>query len=350
MKTSANGINLIKQFEGLELEAYQDAVGIWTIGYGHTGPDVKPGMRITEKEADNLLSKRLAREFEPGVNSAIRGDVNQNEFDALVSLAYNIGVSALKKSTVIKRLNKGDIMGAADAILWWNKAGGRVLNGLVRRRAAERALFLQPVNALPRPAKAPVEENTRAAAEESKPRRNNLGESRTIQGATVAGGAGVAGTLIGQNDSKKLHNLEQEMAEQNTGAATGAAPATQSQGGDAGAQGGGETTSAGDGGDGGTSSTASGGETQTAATGEQASGEQASGEQASGEQTSGAQSAASADNTQTGTLAEPENGLQKILHPQDVQSQIQLAILIVIVLGMLYTIYARLDDWARNRR
>ena len=190
-QASREGIELIKRFEGLELQAYQDVAGIWTIGYGHTGPEVGPGMRISEGDAERLLIDDLVR-FEQGVSAAVRAVVTQSQFDALVSLSYNIGVAAFSRSTAVRRLNKGDYDGAAEAITWWNKAtvnGRKVpIPGLTRRRAAEAALFLSDVDdALPGGATAGVR------IEEGSPRRSNPLNSRTVGGATTAGAAGAAG-------------------------------------------------------------------------------------------------------------------------------------------------------------
>lgn len=142
LQTSAEGLRLIKHFEGLRLEAYRDPVGILTVGYGHTGPEVYPGMVITESQAEQLLRERLALEFEPGVRLALTTRPEQHEFDAMVSLAYNIGVAAFQNSTLARRFNAGDKQGAADEFLRWKYAGGNVLLGLRRRREAERAMFL----------------------------------------------------------------------------------------------------------------------------------------------------------------------------------------------------------------
>ncbi|QOZ81965.1 MULTISPECIES: lysozyme [Chromobacterium] len=144
MNISANGIKLIQQFEGLRLKAYQDAVGVWTIGYGHTGPDVTPGLVITQAQADALLARDLSR-FETGVTRLVQVPLNQNQFDALVSFSYNLGLGSLQNSTLLRLLNQRDYAGAAAQFPRWNKAGGKVLPGLTRRRAAEQALFLQPV-------------------------------------------------------------------------------------------------------------------------------------------------------------------------------------------------------------
>lgn len=188
-QVSQQGIELIKRFEGLETQSYRDVAGIWTIGYGHTGPEVGPGMSISEAEAEDLLQRDLER-FEDGVASAVRVSISQSQFDALVSLSYNIGVSAFRGSTALKRLNKGDMEGAAEAITWWNKATingtKRPVLGLTRRRAAESALFLQDVH----------DDNVRGGGmivEENSPRRRNPMNSRTVGGATTAGAAGAAG-------------------------------------------------------------------------------------------------------------------------------------------------------------
>ncbi|MFO6490468.1 lysozyme [Hafnia alvei] len=145
MRVSENGINLIKQFEGCRLTAYQDSVGVWTIGYGWTQPvDGKPvgkGMTITQQKADDLLKQGVIQ-YENGVNSLVKVQLNQNQFDALVDFAYNLGVNALKGSTLLKKLNAGDYAGAANEFTKWNKAGGKELAGLTRRREAEKSLFL----------------------------------------------------------------------------------------------------------------------------------------------------------------------------------------------------------------
>jgi len=140
MEISKNGLDLIKKFEGCELTAYRCPAGVLTIGYGHTGADVKEGQKITQKKADALLKSDLAR-FEKCVSKYNwKYHFNQNEFDALVSFAYNIGnVDGLTKNG---KRSRGQI---ADSIVKYNKAGGKVLNGLVKRRKAEQALFLTPV-------------------------------------------------------------------------------------------------------------------------------------------------------------------------------------------------------------
>ena len=139
MKISAEGLALIKKFEGCELEAYQDAVGVWTIGYGHI-KGVKKGMTITKQQAEEMLLEELV-EYENYVLEAVNHQLDQCMFDALVSWTYNLGPSNLNASTMLKVLNAGDYDAVPEQIKRWNKAGGKVLTGLVRRREAEALLF-----------------------------------------------------------------------------------------------------------------------------------------------------------------------------------------------------------------
>lgn len=139
MSLSNAGYGLIKHYEGCILVAYKDAVGVWTIGYGHTGDDVKPGMKITLFDADELLRKDVNR-FENAVRK-LCPVTTQNQFDALVSFAFNLGEGALKESTLRRKHNDGDYAGAATEFLRWNKAGGKVLSGLTKRRQAESDLY-----------------------------------------------------------------------------------------------------------------------------------------------------------------------------------------------------------------
>ncbi|MFG8171273.1 lysozyme [Pseudomonas aeruginosa] len=144
MRTSQRGIDLIKSSEGLRLSAYQDSVGVWTIGYGTTA-GVKPGQPITKERAEELLRDDVKR-FEDQVLRLVKVPLTQGQFDALVSFTYNLGPGALEKSTLLKLLNRGDYQGAADQFPRWVNAGGKRLEGLVKRRAAERALFLEPLS------------------------------------------------------------------------------------------------------------------------------------------------------------------------------------------------------------
>lgn len=144
MKTSAKGLALIKSFEGCRLVAYPDpATGgdPWTIGYGTTD-GVRPGMTITQQEAENLLRKDLDK-FEKGVAELVKVDITQSMFDALVSFSYNVGLANLKSSTLLRMVNARDFQGAAQQFVRWNRAAGKVMNGLTRRRLAESDLFLE---------------------------------------------------------------------------------------------------------------------------------------------------------------------------------------------------------------
>ena len=139
MKISDDGLTLIKRFEGVRRVAYQDSVGVWTIGYGST-TEVDPGMRITQAEAEERLQKDV-RHAEDCINSAVSVPLTQGEFDALCSFVFNLGCAAFRGSTLLRKLLDSDYDGAAAEFARWDKAGGRVLAGLTRRRAAEAARF-----------------------------------------------------------------------------------------------------------------------------------------------------------------------------------------------------------------
>ena len=149
MKTSKNGINLIKQFEGCRLKAYKCPANVWTIGIGHTGTvngkPISADMTITELMAETLLAIDL-QNFEKCINDNVKKPLTQNEFDALVSFVFNNGIRAFEKSSMLKLLNSGHILLAAGQFDRWNKItvnGKKVAcRGLTRRRAAEKALFL----------------------------------------------------------------------------------------------------------------------------------------------------------------------------------------------------------------
>lgn len=145
MHISPSGINLICNFEGKRLTAYDDGVGVWTIGFGTTvypnGIKVKKGDTCTEAQAKAYMAHDL-KKFESAVNNAVKVPLNQNQFDALVSLAYNIGAGAFSGSTLVKKLNANDFRGASDQFDVWVNAGGKRMQGLVNRRAKEKTLFL----------------------------------------------------------------------------------------------------------------------------------------------------------------------------------------------------------------
>ncbi len=140
MKISQNGRALVKYFEGLKCQAYRDAVGKLTIGYGSTGPHVTEGLNITEEYAEELLRHDLLR-FESGVLYRVKVPLDQDEFDALVSFTFNVGLQAFQESTLLRKLNAADYAGAAQEFRRWDKAGKRVLPGLTKRRQAESLLF-----------------------------------------------------------------------------------------------------------------------------------------------------------------------------------------------------------------
>lgn len=142
MNISKNGVDLIKQFEGLKLNAYKCPAGIWTIGWGHTGKDVFKGLKINEKEAQFFLLNDL-KIHSSYIEKLTKVPLNQNQFDALVSFEYNIGYSAFKNSTLLKLLNQKKYNLAADEFDKWIYANKKKLNGLINRRKKEKELFLK---------------------------------------------------------------------------------------------------------------------------------------------------------------------------------------------------------------
>lgn len=141
MKINSKGLRIIKDSEDCKLKAYVCPAGVWTIGWGHTG-DVYPGQVIDQEEADQLLAFD-AEEAENQVKSSVKVPLNENQFSALVSFTFNLGPVNLKSSTLLKYLNSKEYNKAANEFPKWNKSKGKVLNGLVKRRAAERELFLE---------------------------------------------------------------------------------------------------------------------------------------------------------------------------------------------------------------
>jgi GH24 family phage-related lysozyme (muramidase) len=139
MEISQRGIALIKEFEGCKLEAYKCSANVTTIGYGHTG-SVHMGDYITQAEADELLRADL-KKFVDGVNAAVLCYITQNQFDALVSWSFNVGLGAMKSSTLLKMINAGSADAAGSQLLRWDKVNGKVVAGLTRRRLAERDLY-----------------------------------------------------------------------------------------------------------------------------------------------------------------------------------------------------------------
>ena len=131
---------IISEFEGTRLVAYTDPIGIWTIGFGHTGPDVNPNMRITSSDAVRLLYDDML-EADKAIDELVEVPLRENPRAALISFIFNVGRNAFRGSTMLKLLNRGDYVAASSQFPRWNKAGGVVLPGLVKRRSAERKLF-----------------------------------------------------------------------------------------------------------------------------------------------------------------------------------------------------------------
>jgi lysozyme len=184
MRTSADGIKLIKDFEGERLGAYLCPAGVWTIGYGHTDaagpPKVTPGMVITKREAEEILRKDLIK-YENAVTQAANVPLKQHQFDALVSLCYNIGPGAFRKSTLVRKLNRGEYDAIPAELMKWNKANGRELAGLTRRRRAEAALWRKIDDA-------PVSRDETAVRPDAPKPKKTIAQSREAN-AAVAGGA-----------------------------------------------------------------------------------------------------------------------------------------------------------------
>ena len=189
MKTNAAGVALIKDFEKLALVAYRCPAGVWTIGYGHTGPGVVEGLKITTNRAESLLIDDLST-FEREVRKRLKTETTPNEFAAMVSLCFNIGAGNFAKSSVLRHHNAGNQAKAAECFLLWNKAtnasGQKVeLRGLTRRRAAEASLYLTPTEA----EEANDPQRTRASDVEPSPIT-----PPPVTGGQIATGAAVSGT------------------------------------------------------------------------------------------------------------------------------------------------------------
>ena len=186
MKTSSKGIALITEFEGFRSKAYLCPAGVPTIGYGFT-LGVQLGDTITKEQAKRRLAREL-ESYEAAVSRACTNEPNQNEFDALVCFAFNVGIGGMRKSSVIKAHNRGDHQAAARAFQLWNKAGGVVYAGLTRRRAAEAALYLTPMpDDVSDPAEGPALDMPQRIDPES-----SLTRSPIVAGSGIAAGATAA--------------------------------------------------------------------------------------------------------------------------------------------------------------
>jgi len=187
MRMSADGLALVKEFEGLRLKAYKCPAAIWTIGYGHTSaagsPTVNPGMEITKEEAEEILKRDMVQ-YESGVEKLVKVELTQGQFDALVDFAYNAGVGALAKSTLLKKVNAEKFDEVPAEFMKWTKGGGKELPGLVRRRRAEVKLW----RGLDENASVSHEE-TRAEPDAPAPKKSIV-QSKEANGAVIAGGAG----------------------------------------------------------------------------------------------------------------------------------------------------------------
>lgn len=170
-------LTFVKRWEGLRLDSYECQGGVWTIGYGHTRT-ARPRMRITETEADRLLRADIAN-FERAVSGMVRVPLTDNQFGALVSWAFNVGENAASRSTLIRKLNTGDYDAVPSELMRWNKADGKVVNGLTNRRAAEAGLWARGSHV----ASAYVE----ASAKETVADALQTGTGRAAVGVGVAG-------------------------------------------------------------------------------------------------------------------------------------------------------------------
>lgn len=209
MKVSEAGLAIIKKWEGLELTAYPDPATKgepYTIGYGHTSlagpPKVTRGMKITSAQASDILKDDLGK-FEVTVSKLLKRTPTQSQFDAMVSLTYNIGGKNFQNSTVLRKFNAGDIPGAADAFMLFVKANGKTMQGLVNRRSDERALFLKEGSAPveveheePAPVSVP-KPDTEVIVSESKPVYKHRRVWTSVMGWLGGGGVAAFGAFSG---------------------------------------------------------------------------------------------------------------------------------------------------------
>jgi GH24 family phage-related lysozyme (muramidase) len=222
MQVNASGMGLIESFEGCRTEAYQDCIGIWTIGYGHTSaagsPQVEPGMTISKTEGQALLKTDIEN-FSKGVTASLRTPLNDNQFSALVSFAYNVGLAAFRRSSVLRAVNAGQFQAVPGLMVLWVKAGGKVVPGLVARRAAEATLFCKADDSManaPRPALAGTPANQQSTEMPQdvgpvEPIARILASPNTIGAALISAIGGIVSSaarhledLIGQHISLAL--------------------------------------------------------------------------------------------------------------------------------------------------
>ena len=187
MRMSAAGLAIVKEFEGLRLKAYKCPAAVWTIGYGHTSaagnPIVTPELVITNDEADQILERDMVQ-YEDGVRKFVKVELTQNQFDALVDFAYNAGVGALQKSTLLKKVNAGKFDEVPAEFMKWTKGGGKELPGLVRRRRAEVKLWRGLDTEAPVP-------TSQARFQPDQPKASkSITQSKEANAAVAAGGLG----------------------------------------------------------------------------------------------------------------------------------------------------------------
>ena len=192
MQINRAGLNLLESFEGWRAQAYRDATGIWTIGYGHTSmagaPEVHPGMVISRQEGTAILMRDLEK-FAEAIRPHIKVELNPNQFSALLSFAFNVGPANFRKSSVLRYVNQKRFAEVPARLALWTKAGGKVLRGLSRRRAAEGALFLRPSN----------EESGREEAEEIRKAGRQVAQRQgksALQSTTNRAAAGLTLAVI----------------------------------------------------------------------------------------------------------------------------------------------------------
>lgn len=184
------GMDLIKRWEGCKLKAYKDVAGVWTVGYGLTTAagfiEVGPDTTLTQEEADWYLEQAVNK-YADGIRSAITAPINENQFAAFVSLAYNVGIAGVRRSSALRHFNEGNLDKVPRAIRAWNKAGGRVVQGLVNRREAEVKLFETLVVPASTPASTPAPPTVNPVSRE----RSNPAQSKTVQASAVQIASGV---------------------------------------------------------------------------------------------------------------------------------------------------------------
>ena len=187
MRMSAAGLAVVKEFEGLRLKAYKCPAAVWTVGYGHTSaagnPIVTPELVITNAEAEQILERDMVQ-YEDGVRKFVKVELTQNQFDALVDFAYNAGVGALQKSTLLKKVNAGKFDEVPAEFMKWTKGGGKELPGLVRRRRAEVKLWRGLDTEAPVP-------TSQARFQPDQPKASkSITQSKEANAAVAAGGLG----------------------------------------------------------------------------------------------------------------------------------------------------------------